>query len=119
MNTITTSNLFQSATEIPYIQRAIENMNKNLKLRVELKGLIARVVINLPSPPSDRCWLGFRYPPRIYMSAKPTVGEKLFDWTIVTNAIENKLCDEIYKYLVYPNLIDVIMPILGQPTYRE
>lgn len=94
-------------------------MNKNLKLRVELKGLIARVVINLPSPPSDRCWLGFRYPPRIYMSAKPTVGEKLFDWTIVTNAIENKLCDEIYKYLVYPNLIDVIMPILGQPTYRE
>lgn len=119
VNTITTSNLFQSATDIPYIQRAMENMSKNLRLRVELKGLIARVVINLPSPPSDRCWLGFRYPPRIYMSAKPTVGEKLFDWTIVTNAIENKLCDEIYKYLVYPNLIDVIMPILGQPTYRE
>lgn len=58
VNQITTSNLFQSATEIPYIQRAMENMSKNIKLRVELKGLVARVVINLPSPPSDRLWLG-------------------------------------------------------------
>lgn len=58
VNKITTSNLFQSATEIPYIQRAMENMSTNIKLRVELKGIISRVVINLPSPPSDRLWLG-------------------------------------------------------------
>lgn len=58
VNQITTSNLFQSATEIPYIQRAMENMSKNIKLRVELKGLVARVVINLPAPPSDRLWMG-------------------------------------------------------------
>ncbi|XP_063708421.1 testis-expressed protein 2 [Culicoides brevitarsis] len=119
VNQITTSNLFQSATEIPYIQRAMENMSKNIKLRVELKGIVARVVINLPSPPSDRLWMGFREPPRLFMSAKPTIGESLFDWNIVTSAIENKLCDEIYKQMVYPNLIDVIIATLGQPTYKE
>lgn len=53
------------------------------------------------------------------MSAKPTIGESLFDWNIVTSAIENKLCDEIYKQMVYPNLIDVIIPLLGAPTYKE
>uniref|UniRef100_A0A336LYV1 CSON008597 protein n=1 Tax=Culicoides sonorensis TaxID=179676 RepID=A0A336LYV1_CULSO len=119
VNQITTSNLFQSATEIPYIQRAMENMSKNIKLRVELKGLISRVVINLPSPPSDRLWMGFREPPRLVISAKPTIGESLFDWNIVTSAIENKLCEEIYKQMVYPNLIDLIIPLMGQPTYKE
>lgn len=61
----------------------------------------------------------FREPPRLFVSAKPTIGESLFDWNIVTSAIENKLCDEIYKQMVYPNLIDVIIPLLGQPTYKE
>lgn len=55
---ITASNLFQSATEISYIQRAMENMSTYIKLHVELKGLVGRVVINLPPPPSDRLWIG-------------------------------------------------------------
>lgn len=54
---ITASNLFQSATEISYVQRAMENMSTNIKLSVELKGLVGRVTINMPPPPSDRIWL--------------------------------------------------------------
>lgn len=116
---ITASNLFQSATEISYVQRAMENMSTRIKLRVELKGLVARVVVNIPPPPSDRIWIGFRGPPRLWISAKPALGEHSVDWSIVTNVIENKLCEEVYKYLVYPNMVDVIVPVLGQSTYRE
>ncbi|GAB0092368.1 testis-expressed protein 2 [Sergentomyia squamirostris] len=114
---ITASNLFQSATEISYIQRAMENMSTKLTLSVELKGLVARVTLNLPPPPSDRIWIGFRGPPRMWITAKPTVGDHIFDWSIVTNIIEKKLCEEVYKYLVYPNMVDV--PFLGQSTYQE
>ncbi|XP_037926083.1 uncharacterized protein LOC119661010 isoform X4 [Hermetia illucens] len=116
---ITASNLFQSATEISYIQRAMENMSTKITLRVELKGLVARIAINLPPPPSDRIWIGFRGPPRLWISAKPAVGDHTFDWSIVTNVIESKLCDEVYKYLVYPNMVDIIAPFLGQSTYKE
>lgn len=116
---ITASNLFQSATEISYVQRAMENMSTRIKLRVELKGLVARVVLNIPPPPSDRIWVGFRGPPRLWITAKPALGEHSVDWSLVTNVIENKLCEEVYKYLVYPNMVDVIVPILGQATYTE
>ncbi|KAG4072891.1 hypothetical protein HA402_002634 [Bradysia odoriphaga] len=116
---ITASNLFQSAAEIPYIQKAMENMNTKIRLRVELKGLVARCVLNIPPPPSDRIWMGFRGPPRLWISATPAVGDHTFDWTIVTNAIESKLCDEVSKYLVYPNMVDLIAPFLGHSTYRE
>lgn len=54
---ITASNLFQSATEISYVQRAMENMSTKIKLSVELKGLVGRITINMPPPPSDRIWL--------------------------------------------------------------
>ncbi|KAJ6643937.1 Testis-expressed protein 2 [Pseudolycoriella hygida] len=116
---ITASNLFQSAAEIPYIQKAMENMNTKIRLRVELKGLVARCIINIPPPPSDRIWLGFRGPPRLWISAKPALGDHTVDWSIVTNAIESKLCDEVTKYLVYPNMVDLIAPFLGHSTYRE
>lgn len=61
----------------------------------------------------------FRDAPKLWISAKPALGEHTFDWSIVTNIIENKLCDEVNKYLVYPNMVDVIVPFLGQSSYKE
>lgn len=116
---VTASNLFQSATELSYVQRAMENMSTKITLRVELKGLVSRVAINIPAPPSDRVWIGFRGPPRLWISAKPALGDHSVDWSIVTNVIESKLCEEVYKYLVYPNMVDIIVPFLGQSTYQE
>lgn len=110
---IAASNLFQSAAEISYIQKAMENMSTAIRLRVELKGLVARCCLNLPPPPSDRVWLGFRGPPRLWLAATPALGDHTVDWSIVTNAIEAKLCDEVTKYLVYPNMVDLIVPLLG------
>lgn len=88
-------------------------MSTDIRLRVELKGLVARCCLNLPAPPSDRVWLGFRGPPRLWLSATPALGDHTVDWSIVTNAIEAKLCEEVAKYLVYPNMVDLVVPLLG------
>lgn len=97
----------------------METMSTKIRLRVELKGLVARCTVNIPPPPSDRVWLGFRGPPRLWISATPALGDHTFDWTIVTNAIESKLCEEVFKYLVYPNMVDIIVPFLGHSTYHQ
>ncbi|KAH8415554.1 hypothetical protein KR222_004593, partial [Zaprionus bogoriensis] len=116
---IATSNLFQYATELPYVQRAMENMSANITLRVDLNGLVARGTLNIPPPPSDRVWLCFRGPPRLWISTKPQVGDKSVDWSIVTNVIESKLCEAVNKFLVYPNMVDFTVPFLGKPSYED
>uniref|UniRef100_A0A1A9WPX7 SMP-LTD domain-containing protein n=1 Tax=Glossina brevipalpis TaxID=37001 RepID=A0A1A9WPX7_9MUSC len=111
---IATSNIFQYATEISYVQKAMENMNTNITLGIDVRGLVSRVTINIPPPPSDRVWLAFRAPPRLWLTARPTVGDKSVDWSIVTNVIEGKLCEAVNKYLVYPNMIDLTLPFMGK-----
>ncbi|XP_020816975.1 testis-expressed protein 2 isoform X1 [Drosophila serrata] len=116
---IAASNLFQYATELPYVQRAMENMNANITLRVDLKGMVARGTLNVPPPPSDRVWVSFRAPPRLWISTKPQVGDKSVDWSIVTNVIESKLCEAVNKFLVYPNMVDFSVPLLSNPNCDE
>ncbi|KAH8234698.1 hypothetical protein KR032_001959 [Drosophila birchii] len=116
---IAASNLFQYATELPYVQRAMENMNANITLRVDLKGMVARGTLNVPPPPSDRVWVSFRAPPRLWISTKPQVGDKSVDWSIVTNVIESKLCEAVNKFLVYPNMVDFSVSLLSNPNFDE
>lgn len=59
MDRITASNFFQSATEISYVQKAMKNMSKNIRLCVELKGVEGRAVFNIPPPPTDRLWISY------------------------------------------------------------
>lgn len=55
---ITASQLFQSATEISYVKKAMKNMSTNIRLCFELKGIAGRIIFNVPPPPSDRIWIG-------------------------------------------------------------
>jgi cytoplasmic polyadenylation element-binding protein len=116
---IAASNIFQSATELSYVQNAFKNMSTKIQLKLQLKSLVGRLVVNVPPTPSDRLWIAFRAPPKIELSAKPTLGSNVVDWTLVTNLIENKLYEEVCKYLVFPNMVDIIMPVLGESTYKE
>ncbi|KNC25710.1 putative RNA-binding protein orb2 [Lucilia cuprina] len=116
---IATSNFFQSATELSFVQKAMENMSTTITLGIDLRGLVSRVTINIPPPPSDRIWLAFRAPPRLWLTARPTVGDKSVDWSIVTNVIEGKLCEAVNKYLVYPNMVDLTVPFLGKSAASE
>lgn len=54
---IATSNFFQYATELSYVQKAMENMSTTITLGIDLHGLVSRVTVNIPPPPSDRIWL--------------------------------------------------------------
>ncbi|KAF5288346.1 hypothetical protein FQR65_LT12081 [Abscondita terminalis] len=114
MDKITESKIFQAATENRYIKRAMEGVsNTDLYLKVELKSLTGTLVINLPPPPSDRMWIGFRPLPKLLISAQPTVGDRDISFLRhLSNWIEKKLTLEFQKVLVVPNMEDVIIPVM-------
>lgn len=89
---IAESKIFQAATENRYIKKAMEGVsNTDLRLKVEIKELVGTLVLNIPSPPSDRVWVGFRPTPSLALSAQPIVGERNITYLRVTSWIEKKL----------------------------
>ncbi|XP_044758998.1 testis-expressed protein 2 isoform X2 [Coccinella septempunctata] len=110
---ITESKFFQAATDNKYIKRAMEGVsNTELRLKVEVRILEGTLVLNIPPPPSDRVWIGFRPLPELSLSAHPVVGERNISFIHVTNLIEKKLIEEFQKLLVIPNMEDVIIPVM-------
>lgn len=75
--------------------------NTDLRLTVEVKSIVGTLVLNIPPPPSDRIWIGFRPIPEILLSARPIVGERHVSYMIVTNWIEKKLVQEFQVMIVY------------------
>ncbi|XP_060522964.1 testis-expressed protein 2 isoform X2 [Cylas formicarius] len=107
------SKFFQAATEYRYIKKAMEGVsNTDLRLTVELRGLAGTVVLNMPPPPSDRIWIGFRPVPELVLSTRPGVGERNVNHGIVTSWIEKKLLLEFQKVMVIPNMEDFIIPVM-------
>ncbi|XP_046408967.1 testis-expressed protein 2 isoform X2 [Ischnura elegans] len=111
---IASSKYFQQATEYKYIKRAMEGVsNTRLVLSVELKGAVGTLAVNIPPPPSDRLWYGFRTNPRLWLTARPKLGERQVNITHITNLIESKLCFVIQKIFVLPNMDDLIIPVMS------
>ncbi|XP_026474776.1 testis-expressed protein 2-like [Ctenocephalides felis] len=114
---VAASKFFQQATENKFVKKALVAVsNSQLRLQVDFRGLIGELVLNIPNPPSDRLWFGFRKPPRIWLTVHPAFGERNVNFTYVTNWIEKKICQEIVKNLVLPNMEDLIIPILLPQT---
>ncbi|KAL8579390.1 hypothetical protein ACOMHN_026755 [Nucella lapillus] len=113
LNKLTSSKYFQQATEYKYIKRAMENVsNTPLQLQVSVNKLAGKLAINIPPPPSDRLWYGFRGPPHLSLVAKPQVGERVVTITHITDWIERKLELEFQRVFVMPNMDDLVIPIL-------
>lgn len=113
LNKLTSTRYFQQATEYKYIKRAMETVsNTPLQLRVSLKHLVGKLAVNVPPPPSDRLWYGFRGSPRLWLVAKPQVGERVVTITHITDWIERKLEVEFQRVFVMPNMDDLVIPIL-------
>ncbi|XP_021935700.1 testis-expressed protein 2 isoform X4 [Zootermopsis nevadensis] len=113
VNKIAASKYFQQATENKYIKRAIEGVsNTRLMLTVEVNGLVGTVVLNIPPPPSDRLWYGFRGNPRLWLQARPKFGERQVNISQVTSWIEKQLCQEFQKKFVLPNMDDIVIPLM-------
>ncbi|XP_028303051.1 testis-expressed protein 2-like isoform X2 [Gouania willdenowi] len=110
---ITKSKYFQKARETEFIKKKMEEVsNTPLLLTVELQQLQGTLTVNIPPPPTDRIWYGFRDPPQLELKARPKLGEREVTLGHVTDWIENKLDKEFQKILVMPNMDDVWLPIM-------
>lgn len=113
INKITASKYFQSAAENKYIKKAMtEVSNTRLILTVELQKLNGTLAVNIPPPPTDRLWYGFRGNPQLWLVAKPKVGEREVTMSHITEWIEKKLSLEFQHVFVMPNMDDLVIPIL-------
>ncbi|XP_050670951.1 testis-expressed protein 2 isoform X2 [Leptidea sinapis] len=110
---IATNKYFQQVTDYKYIKRAMEGLsNTDIKLHVEVHGLEGRLAINLPPPPHDRIWIGFRTNPQLVLKARPAFGARTLKFAHITNWIEQKLLKEFEKVLVLPNMEDFIIDVM-------
>ncbi|XP_028269546.1 testis-expressed protein 2-like isoform X2 [Parambassis ranga] len=110
---ITKSKYFQRATETEFIKKKMEEVsNTRLLLTVEVQQLHGTLAVNIPPPPTDRIWYGFRTPPHLELKARPKLGEREVTLAHVTDWIEKKLDQEFQKILVMPNMDDVWLTIM-------
>ncbi|XP_051014864.1 testis-expressed protein 2 isoform X2 [Acomys russatus] len=110
---ITKSKYFQKATETEFIKKKIEEVsNTPLLLTVEVQECRGTLAVNIPPPPTDRIWYGFRKPPYVELKARPKLGEREVTLVHVTEWIEKRLEQELQKVFVMPNMDDVYIPIM-------
>ncbi|MBN3294360.1 TEX2 protein, partial [Polypterus senegalus] len=110
---ITKSKYFQKATETEFIKKKMEEVsNTPLLLTVEVQECQGTLAVNIPPPPTDRIWYGFRSPPHLELKARPKLGEREVTLAHVTDWIEKKLEQEFQKIFVMPNMDDVYIPIM-------
>nr|XP_049700004.1 testis-expressed protein 2 isoform X1 [Helicoverpa armigera]XP_049700005.1 testis-expressed protein 2 isoform X1 [Helicoverpa armigera] len=110
---IATNKYFQQVTDYKYVKRAMEGLsNTDIKLHLEVHALEGRLAVNLPPPPHDRVWIGFRTNPQLILKARPAVGARTLRFAHITNWIEQKLSKEFEKVLVLPNMEDIIVDVM-------
>ncbi|XP_067333362.1 testis-expressed protein 2 isoform X1 [Channa argus] len=110
---IAKSKYFQKATETEFIKKKMEEVsNTPLLLTVEVQECRGTLAVNIPPPPTDRIWYGFRSPPHLVLKARPKLGEREVTLGHVTDWIEKKLDQEFQKIFVMPNMDDVWLPIM-------
>ncbi|XP_068434812.1 testis-expressed protein 2 [Clinocottus analis] len=110
---IAKSKYFQKATETEFIKKKMEEVsNTPLLLTVEVQEFRGTLAVNIPPPPTDRIWYGFRSPPHLELKARPKLGEREVTLVHVTDWIEKKLDQEFQKIFVMPNMDDIWLPIM-------
>ncbi|CAI4232957.1 unnamed protein product [Auanema sp. JU1783] len=108
------SKFFQKAAKHPRVAKFMEEMSSTpLILNVEIEQLEGTMTINIPPPPSDRLWHGFRNVPTVSIRAIPQVGDRSVDFSTVSDWIESKLRLLIEKNLVSPNMDDIVLPVMS------
>lgn len=86
----------QFVSEIKMVKNAIGKMaNTPLLLTVEVKEASGTLCLNIPSPPSNRVWIGFRQKPQIKLITTPRVGERSVNVTPLTDWIQRKINQQI------------------------
>lgn len=58
---------------------------------LQIQMLTGTLLINIPPPPSDRLWYGFRPNPQLRLKARPRVGEKAVTMSRILEWIEKRV----------------------------
>jgi len=99
--------------EMTSIRRAITNATDTpLILSVEVTSGVGTLALNIPPPPNDRIWYGFRTNPNIQLVVKPKLGDMKVNLTRLTDWISKKLLHEMERVLVLPNMDDMAIPLM-------
>jgi len=87
------------------IKKVVGNIGATpIMLCVELSSCIGTLAVNIPPPPTDRMWLGFKPTPAIQLVAKPKLGERVVNLTHITDWIKKKILLEFQvNYILYLN----------------
>ncbi|XP_062617878.1 testis-expressed protein 2-like [Saccostrea cucullata] len=112
LDKLTQSKYVQSAMDWKYVKKAMEEVsNTPIILTVEAHYLSGELALNIPFPPTDRLWYGFKGNPKLTLVAKPKVGARQVTVTHITDWIEKKLSAEFQRTFVLPNMDDLIVPL--------
>jgi len=106
-----------------------QKTSKKMTLHLEIASLRGVIVLNIPPPPSDRLWYGFKSRPDLGLRIVPFYGENKLgnDNTLFSRAINksidvvvNRLKEEIHKFILLPNMDDIPIRIMDPfPTSNE
>ena len=111
---IANSKYFKEASELKPIKKMMEEISSTrLMLNVDVTSLEGTCTLNLPPPPSDRLWYGFRTPPQMSVKGIPQVGDRTVVFSTISDWIESKVRILLEKNLVVPNMDDIIIPVLS------
>uniref|UniRef100_A0A914XNG9 SMP-LTD domain-containing protein n=1 Tax=Plectus sambesii TaxID=2011161 RepID=A0A914XNG9_9BILA len=113
IRSVAKSQFSHNVAELGPIKKFMKEISSTrLILNVQVTHLEGTLAINIPPPPSDRLWFGFRRPPKLALKAVPQVGNRIVDVSTVSDWIENKLHTLLEKYLVVPNMADLVCPFM-------
>ncbi|VDD88311.1 unnamed protein product [Enterobius vermicularis] len=111
---IASSKYFQGASQLKPVKKMMEGISSTrLMLNVYVTCVEGTMTLNLPPPPSDRLWYAFRHPPTLSIRAVPQFGDRSVDLSTISDWIESKLRLLIEKFLVCPNMDDIIVPVMS------
>lgn len=114
VDTVAASRYFQHAAEWRLLQRALVGVsNTRIELSVEVRHLAGTLALNVPPPPTDRLWYGFRGAPDLTMVARPRLGDRALSLPILVEFIQRQLKIVFEKVFVLPNMDDLVIPIMS------
>ncbi|CAF0728540.1 unnamed protein product [Adineta ricciae] len=91
---------------------ATKTTRMTLIIKFELNHLHGVLLLNIPPIPSDRLWISFLDMPTMQFSATPHFGEYRMPFYRVKVKLEEKLRETFRRYLVMPNMKDMLIPTI-------
>ena len=99
-------------------------LGKNITLQIQVHRIRGTLAINIPPPPTNRIWYGFRNPPIIEIAILPRFGDHYYSkaegsFASILKLLERRAKQEFMKVCVMPNMDDIPIPLLPRLPTRN